>query len=141
MAIKKYSMTKLLFFMMNCLEVFMKENFFSEYEFTLYELDKDSCIAEVGYKGAWFIVDNGYLNWTCAIHPIKNPLSYKEIRFFKWIELIRKDIECAFDISKYRFAVLKYGIRLRHIADYNKVWTTCCTLHNRLLFYDKLDEG
>ena len=114
---------------------------FSEYEFTLYELDNDSCVVEVGHKGAWFIVDNGYLNWACTVPPIKNPLSYEEIRFSEWIESIRKDIECTFGILKRRFAVLKYGIRLGHVADCDKVWTTCCALHNMLLFYDKLDEG
>ena len=114
---------------------------FSDYEFTLYELDKDSHVLEITYIGAWFIVDNGYLNWSCTVPPIKIPLSYEEIRFSEWIESIRKDIECSFGILKRRFAILKYGIRLGSIIQCDKVWQTCCALHNRLLFYDKLDKG
>ena len=114
---------------------------FSDHEFTLYELDKNNTVIKVVYQGAWFVVDNGYLNWSCTVPPIKNPMSYEEIRFSEWIESIRKDIECTFGILKRRFAILKYGIRLGHIAECDKVWSTCCALHNLLLFYDKLDQG
>ena len=54
---------------------------------------------------------------------------------------MRKDIECTFGIMKQRFHVLKYGIRLHKISNSDKVWSTCCALHNMLLFIDGLDDG
>ena len=114
---------------------------YSKNEFKLFELDQDKNEVEVTYQGAWFIVDNGYLNWSCTVPPMKDPVSYQQIRFSEWLESMRKDVECTFGSLKRRFAILKYGIRLGKIADCDKVWRTCCALHNLLLFHDKLDMG
>ena len=86
-------------------------------------------------------MDNGYLACSCTVPPMKDPVSYEQIRFSEWLESIRKDVECTFGSLKQRFAVLKYGIRLAKIADCDKIWRTCCSLHNLLLFNDKLDMG
>ena len=114
---------------------------YSTNEFTLLELDKDKKEVEVTYRGAWFIVDNGYLNWSCTVPPMKNPVTYQQIRFSEWLESMRKDVECTFGSLKRRFAILKYGIRLGRIEQCDKVWRTCCALHNLLLFHDGLDKG
>ena len=110
-------------------------------EFKLFELNKDGIVEEVTYQGAWFIVDNGYLNWSTTVPPMKHPITYEEIRFSEWLESMRKDVECTFGILKQRFTVLKHGIRLNSIANCDKVWKTCCAIHNRLLFIDGLDVG
>ena len=96
---------------------------------------------EITYKGAWFIVDNGYLNWSCTVPPMKHPVTYEEIRFSEWLESMRKDVECTFGIIKKRFSILKTGIRLGSIEQSDKVWRTCCALHNLLLFHDGLDKN
>ena len=114
---------------------------YSNNEFKLFELDENKEEVEVTYKGAWFIVDNGYLNWSCTVPPMKNPMSYEEIRFSEWLESMRKDVECTFGSLKKRFAVLKYGLRSGSIEQCDKLWLTCCALHNLLLFHDKLDKG
>ena len=54
---------------------------------------------------------------------------------------MRKDVECTFGILKKRFSVLKTGFRLQSIAQCDKVWRTCCALHNLLLFNDGLDKN
>lgn len=110
-------------------------------EFELFELDKDGNVQTVLYSGAWFLVDNGYLDWATTVPPIKNPVTYEEIRFSEWLESMRKDIECTFGIIKQRFQILKYGIRLHKLSNSDKVWSTCCALHNMLLFVDGLDNG
>ena len=110
-------------------------------EFKLLELDKDKQEVEVIYQGVWFIVDNGYLNWSCTVPPMKNPISYEQIRFSEWLESVRKDVECTFGSLKKRFAILKYGVRSGSIDTCDKVWRTCCALHNLLLFHDELDKG
>ena len=88
-----------------------------------------------------FLVDNGYLDWSTTVPPMKGPITFEEIRFSEWIESMRKDIECTFGSLKQRFHVLKHGIRLHKIANSDKVWSTCVSLHNMLLFIDGLDKG
>ena len=46
-----------------------------DHQFTLLEKDANNNIAEKEYVGAWFIVDNGYLNWSCTVPPMKHALS------------------------------------------------------------------
>ena len=73
---------------------------YSDREFTLLELNEKGEEVEITYIGAWFIVDNGYLDWSCTIPPMKHPLTYEQIRFSEWLESIRKDVECTFGILK-----------------------------------------
>ena len=87
----------------------------NDYEFILYEHDKDGNIVEVGYKGVWFIVDNGDLSWSCTVPSVKDGLMYAIIRFFDWLESMCKDIECTFGILKGQFTVSRYGFRFGRI--------------------------
>ena len=48
-------------------------------------------------------------------------------------EGVRKDVECTFGILKKRWMVLNNGILFHDINVCNKVFTTCCCLHNFLL--------
>ena len=113
---------------------------YSDIEFELLERDPvTKNIKVVRYTGAWLIVDNGYLSWSTLIPPITNPLTWPEFRFSKWIESMRKDVECTFGILKCRFAVLKRGINLHGIEATDKIWLTCCALHNFLLEEDGLE--
>ena len=111
---------------------------FDKYEFNLYEHDDEGKIVSIPYRGVWFMVDNSYLSWSCTVPPLKNTVSYKDIRFSQWLESMRKDVECAFGILKGRFGILRYGIRLHSIEKCDQIWKTCCALHNRLLFIDGL---
>ena len=113
----------------------------TDHVFSLLEKDKDGNIIEVQYVGAWFIVDNGYLNWSCTVAPMKNALCYKFIRISEWLESMRKDVECTFGILKGRFTILKTGVKLHGFEFTDQIWLTCCALHNMLLFADGLDEG
>ena len=49
------------------------------------------------------------------------------------LESVRKDVECTFGILKKRWRVLNNGILFRDINVCDKVFTTCCCLHNFLL--------
>ena len=110
-------------------------------QFTLKERGQDGRINNVRYKGAWLLVDNGYLDWSCTIPPMKTTPSLAELRFSEWVESLRKDVECTFGILKGRFRILKSGVRLHGIEAIDRVWMTCCALHNMLLEYDGLDES
>ena len=87
------------------------------------------------------MVDNGYLSWSNTVPPLKDALTYQQIRFSEWLESIRKDIECTFGILIDIFPVLIYRVRLQSIQKCDQLYVMCCALHNRLLFIDGLDKG
>ena len=107
--------------------------------FNLLEKTVNGDIVEVPYKGSYMITDNGYLRWSCTIPPFKETPYNTELRWSKWVESMRKDVECTFGILKGRFRILKCGIRLHKIISCDRVWLTCCALHNFLLTEDGLD--
>ena len=86
------------------------------------------------------MVDNGYLAWPTTIPLSKVPVNGRGIRFSDWLESMRKDVECTFGILKGRWRILKTGIRLHGVEACDKIWGTCCALHNWLLEVDGLDD-
>jgi hypothetical protein len=54
---------------------------------------------------------------------------------------MRKDVECTFGIAKGRWRILKAGVYLHSATrGVDRVWKTCCALHNWLLEEDGLNE-
>jgi hypothetical protein len=53
-------------------------------------------IVQTTYIGVYVIVDNGYLPWSCTVPPISMTNRIDKTRWSKWIELMRKDVECTF---------------------------------------------
>ena len=51
------------------------------FKFKLLERNKTDEVIEVVYKGVWFMVDNGYLSWSCTVPPDNNATKYDIIRF------------------------------------------------------------
>lgn len=80
---------------------------FREFEFDL--VDKDGKTHR--HRGAWILVDGGYLKWRETICGYKMTANMDEIRWSKMMESMRKDVECTFGILKGRFRILKHGIR------------------------------
>eukprot|EP00979_Chaetoceros_neogracilis_P013687 scaffold4001_cov141-Chaetoceros_neogracile.AAC.1 len=108
--------------------------------FELFERDSSGRILVIKYKGAWILVDNGYLRWSVTIPPFKHCSAKKMIRWSQWLESMRKDVECTFGILKKRWTILSKGIQAKKIQNADMVWKTCCALHNMLLEIDGLDE-
>ena len=52
-------------------------------EFELFELDANGNVVLIKYSGEWFLIDNGYLEWSITAPPMKYPLAHEEIRFFQ----------------------------------------------------------
>ncbi len=99
-----------------------------------------SKIVTARYQGAWLMVDNGYLCWPTTVPPMKDAITDDDIWFSKWLESMRKDVECAFGILKGRFRILKTGVRVHGVEATDKIWLTCCALHNFVLEADGLNE-
>ena len=53
--------------------------------FELMDYDDNGEICSVKYRGVWLLVDNGYLNWSTNIPPMKKTMFYKEIRWSEWL--------------------------------------------------------
>ena len=104
--------------------------------FELLERTRQNEIIKVKYRGAWLVVDNGYLNWGVTIPPMKSTMYIAETRWSEWIESMRKDVECTFGILKGRFRILKAGIRCHGVKIADEIWKTCCAMHNMLLEID-----
>ncbi|CAJ1955827.1 unnamed protein product [Cylindrotheca closterium] len=92
-------------------------------------------------EGLHLICDGGYHQWKILMCPFKCQQDGTAVMIWsKWIESLRKDVECVFGILKKRFMVLKYANRLRDIETIGKVFRTCCILHNMLLEFDGYDD-
>ena len=118
-----------------------KGEIYNDFVFKLYEKDSNGNIVQIEYSGVWFIVDNGYLSWSCTVPPENNGTTYAVIRFSEWLESMRKDVECLFGIMKGRFLILRYGFRLQKIFQCDRIWLTCCAMHNMLLDVDGLHKN
>ena len=121
----------------------MKEGYFdNDFEFELYDYDEsNNQIIKVKYTGFYVIVDNRYLRWSVTVPPMKHTNFRDDICLSELIASMKKHVECAFGILKGRWRVLRYGIKLWGINNTNKIWLTCCALHNWLLEIDGLTDG
>jgi Plant transposon protein len=118
-----------------------EQRILNDVQFALLEKDDNNTIVERKYSGCWIMCDNGYQNWSCLMSPIKDPIHFKELLWSKWLESMRKDVECTFGILKGRFRILKTGIRLHKINSVDQLWCTCCALHNMFLEHDGLSKN
>ena len=109
-------------------------------DFELLAHGKDGEVRSLRFRGAYLIVDNGYLNWSCTVPPFGVTNNIDEIRWSKWLESMRKDVECTFGILKGRWRILKSGVRIYGVDSVDHIWFTCCALHNWLLEIDGLTQ-
>ncbi|KAL7544770.1 hypothetical protein ACHAWF_008135 [Thalassiosira exigua] len=99
---------------------------FQDLVFELNQLSSDGSMKTVRYCGAW------EMRWsTTATCP--DALQQMD-------RVLQKDVECTFGILKVRFRVLKTEIPLHGVDVCDRIWLTCCALHNFLLEEDGLDE-
>ena len=108
----------------------------NEFELLLY--DKEGNVISVWYNGVYVIVDNGYLAWSCTVPPFSVTNKIGKTRWSRWVESMRKDVECTFGILKGRWRILKSGVCVYGMDKVDDIWLTCCALHNWLLDFDGL---
>jgi Plant transposon protein len=117
------------------------ERILDDMRFSLFERSVDGSIVEKNYLGCWIMCNIGYLNWSCLVSPIKDPIEFKEKLWSEWLESMQKDFECTFGIMKGLFGILKTGIKLHKIKSVDELWCTCCALHNIFLDDDGLNDA
>jgi hypothetical protein len=105
-------------------------------EFNLRTLDG----GVIRLKGAWLLCDGGYHKWRCTICPYKIHYDRRAIRWSKWGESVRKDVECVFGRLKMRFRSLLNPIFLKNIEDIDNLFFCASIFHNMLLAWDGFDK-
>ncbi len=90
--------------------------------------------------GRYVINDNEYHRWCCTMSPIKISPHIRVRRWSRFVEAVRKDVECVFGSLKKRFRFLKCNINIQSKSSIDNAFVTCCILHNMLLSYDGLDK-
>lgn len=93
------------------------------------------------HKGGYVITDNGYHHWKMFCCPWKIHSEIMHLRWSRWIESCRKDVECFFGRLKMRFRCLLNPIYMKDESDIDNMFITCCILHNMLLSWDGLDTA
>jgi hypothetical protein len=111
-----------------------------EVSFELLALDKMGSLKTLKFTGVYVICDNRYLDWLCTVPLFGVTNNIEEICWSKWLESMRKNVECTFGILKGRWRTLKSGVRLHRVDAVEYVWLTCCVLHNWLLEVAGLTE-
>ena len=76
--------------------------------------------------GYYFICDGGYFSWKCLMSPVQNRSAGSDVDIWsKFMESVRKDVECTFGILKQWFHVLKHNVQLQNKA----------VIHDIFIFY------
>ena len=112
-----------------------KKKIFGNVAYTLKKLEgseldntNNRAVSTKVYVGPYIICDGGYHKWKILLEPLKHAVVYQQIRWSKWLESVRKDIERVFGIMKKRFLILKHGMEYSSQAKCDNVFLACSTL-------------
>lgn len=112
----------------------------SDYILKLHVYSDDGIIIEEKYNRVYFIAHNRYLHIPSNTPLFTNSNNISEIRWSDWVEYFRKDLEWTFVILKGWFCILKIGMRVQNLENFDQTFLTYCTLYNMLLEIDGLDK-
>jgi len=87
-------------------------------------------------SGLYVICDGGYHKWRCMQCPVKFSSQKDVCEWSRWLESVRKDIECTFGILKGRFRILKIPCLLQKKEEIDNTFWTCCIMHNKIMNCD-----
>lgn len=88
------------------------------------------------HKGAYLIADGGYHRWRCLQCPTRSDTAASRVSWGKWVESVRKDVECAFGRLKGRFRCLKLPSRFQSLGEVDHEFRACIVLYNMCHFSD-----
>ena len=72
---------------------------FGDVKYTLRTKDEHTTSLTIEVVGPYLICDGGYHKWRILQEPLKHATSYPQIRWSKYLESVRKDIERVFGIK------------------------------------------
>ena len=104
--------------------------------FTDYQYEVRSSSGERSMmKGAYLIVDGGYLRWKCLQCGLRTSSNDDYIDWRRRIESVRKDIECYFGRLKQRFKILRIPNLMKTKKIIDDMMFTIVAIQNMLLDY------
>ena len=89
-------------------------------------------------KGAYIIVDGGYINSPVFIDPDKFRWTRDAVLWSEWLESVRKDVENFFGMLKPRWRFFRNGIAYHNREFIGKAFKVGCCLHNMILIHDQV---
>ena len=91
--------------------------------------------------GAYLICDGGYHRWRCLQCPLRFENEVKAVSWNKWVEGVRKDIECIFGRLKGRWRSCRVGSLWQQQGRVCNQYRACCALQNLLHDHDGMGAG
>ena len=88
-------------------------------------------------QDAYLIADAGFLRIGCMTNPRHSLWSMQEVRWSKFLECIRKDVECFYDILKNRFRFCLGPIKVRDYVVIEAPFKCCTILYNMIHDFDE----
>ena len=107
------------------------DKLFREFQYQVYRPDGSSFFT----KGAYLIVDGGYLRWKCLQCGLKHSSDEDYVLWRRKMESVRKDIECYFGRLKQRFKVLRMPNLLTDKVKIDNMMFSIVAIQNMLLDY------
>ncbi|XP_042959567.1 uncharacterized protein LOC122294710 [Carya illinoinensis] len=85
------------------------------------------------YTMGYYLADGIYLSWATLVKTIPAPHGKKKKHFTACQESARKDVERAFGILQFRFAIVHEPARYFHPEVLNDIMYACIILHNMIV--------
>jgi hypothetical protein len=92
------------------------------------------------YNMGYYLADVIYPPWTTLIRPISSPESQKHKYFAAKQAEHRKDVECAFDVLRAKYQIIKGPARLWDVYDVKFIIDCVIILHNTSIMYEQVME-
>ncbi|XP_071712528.1 uncharacterized protein [Rutidosis leptorrhynchoides] len=84
------------------------------------------------FNKGYYLVDGIYPEWATLVKSFKCPIEPKNIKFKRFQEAERKNLERAFGVLQGRWAILKHPARPFSINKIRRIMYTCVILHNMI---------
>ena len=106
-------------------------NLFRDFRYQVYRRDGIPFFT----KGAYLIVDGGYLRWKCLQCGLKHSSDENYVLWRRQMESVRKDVECYFGRLKQRFRVIRTPNLLKDKVQIDNMMFSIVAIQNMLLDY------
>ena len=85
------------------------------------------------YNKGYCLADGIYPEWATFVKSFTSPKDPKRIKFKQMQEAAKKDVEQAFGVLQFRWAIVRGPARFWHIAKLKDIMYTCIILHNLIV--------
>lgn len=86
----------------------------------------------VEFRKGYYLADGIYPEWATLVKSFKCPIEEKNIKYKRFQEAARKDVERAFGVLQGRWAILKNPARPYSVNKIRRIMYTCVILHNMI---------